>query len=916
MTDRHPTKAQLAAEVDQLRARVTELEADAAGRESADRFRNLLQNIPTVAVQGYGLDGTTHYWNAASERLYGYTAREAVGHNLLDLIIPPEMRDGVAQAIQQMADTGQPIPAAELSLMRQDGSRVLVFSSHAVVQSPGCAPELFCLDVDLTERRQAEEARRASEATLRAIFDSSQQSLMLIDRERRVTALNPIARQQFAAIYDREVQLGDSIYAYISPEALTWFEATFEQVLAGEVVQFVRSFNMGEQVHWFDYQVTPVRHVDGSTSGVLLTVADITERRQAEVALRANRDYLQAVLDAANDAVFVDDADTGQIIDVNQRMCELYGYTREEALRTPIGDLSLGEPPYSQAEALAWLKKARELGPQTFEWRAKRQDGQLFWAEVSIRFALFGQDPRFVVTVRDITQRRQAEEALRESEKRLHEIIDNAPFGAHLYELMPDQRLVFLGSNRAADSILGADHQPFIGLTIEEAFPPLRQTNIPAVYRQAAATGERYDVDRVDYTDGYLRGAFEVHAFQTGPNRMAAFFRDITERKRAEEQLRRYEFIANAATELMTLINQQHVLEAANDAYCRVQNRGRQELIGRSLAEIWGEARYREKILPYLQRCFAGEIVHYEDTFAICGSEPRHFQVGMYPYLAAPGSPVMYAAIVTVDVTDRVQAEAALRDLNTTLEVRVADRTRQLSEANAQLAELDRLKDDFISRISHELRTPLTSIKIYLELLEAGKPERRAKYMQVLSEQTARLQQLIESLLEVTRQRPAPDELTLTAVDLNHLAQTLAADAGPRAAECRLTLTTQLAPALPPVKGDAVLLAQVLSNLMRNALSYTPAGGAIEIATAPISEGDTRWITLTICDTGPGISAADLPHIFDRFYRGRAAADYKTPGAGVGLSVSRDIMISLGGRLTVDSEPGAGAVFTVWLCPA
>ncbi len=125
-------------------------------QESENRFRTTLQEVPTVAVQGYTMDGTTSYWNSASEKLYGYSSQEAIGRNLLDLIIPPEMRSGVKQAIQQMAETGQPIPAAELSLMRKDGSRVTVFSSHSIVPVPDHAPELFCLDVDLTERKRSE----------------------------------------------------------------------------------------------------------------------------------------------------------------------------------------------------------------------------------------------------------------------------------------------------------------------------------------------------------------------------------------------------------------------------------------------------------------------------------------------------------------------------------------------------------------------------------------------------------------------------------------------------------------------------------------------------------------------------------------------------------------------------------------
>ncbi len=129
-------------------------QAEMALKESEQRFRSMIQEVQNIAVQGYGMNGMTHYWNAASEKLYGYSAEEARGKSLLELIIPPEMRNDVQQAIHQMATTGQPVPAAELSLMRKDGSRVTVYSSHAVVSIPGLPTELFCLDVDLTERKR------------------------------------------------------------------------------------------------------------------------------------------------------------------------------------------------------------------------------------------------------------------------------------------------------------------------------------------------------------------------------------------------------------------------------------------------------------------------------------------------------------------------------------------------------------------------------------------------------------------------------------------------------------------------------------------------------------------------------------------------------------------------------------------
>ena len=129
-------------------------------QESETRFRSLMEQIPGVAVQGYAMDGTVTYWNAAAEKLYGYTRAEAMGGNLLQLIIPPDMREGIRAAMQHMAQSAEPIPAGELLLQTKSGSRVPVFSSHALLKPVGRAPEMFCLDVDLSETKRAQEQVR------------------------------------------------------------------------------------------------------------------------------------------------------------------------------------------------------------------------------------------------------------------------------------------------------------------------------------------------------------------------------------------------------------------------------------------------------------------------------------------------------------------------------------------------------------------------------------------------------------------------------------------------------------------------------------------------------------------------------------------------------------------------------------
>ena len=132
-------------------------------KETEQKFRNLLENIPNIAVQGYTPDGTVHYWNSANERVYGYTAKEVIGKNIVDLIIPPEMRSDVQEIIRHGAQTGEMPPASEISLLRKDGSHVSVLSSHAVVKQQNKEPELFCIDVDLTETKMLEARLRQAQ---------------------------------------------------------------------------------------------------------------------------------------------------------------------------------------------------------------------------------------------------------------------------------------------------------------------------------------------------------------------------------------------------------------------------------------------------------------------------------------------------------------------------------------------------------------------------------------------------------------------------------------------------------------------------------------------------------------------------------------------------------------------------------
>jgi PAS domain S-box-containing protein len=247
------------------------------------------------------------------------------------------------------------------------------------------------------------------------------------------------------------------------------------------------------------------------------------------------------------------------------------------------------------------------------------------------------------------------------------------------------------------------------------------------------------------------------------------------------------------------------------------------------------------------------------------------------------------------------------------LEQRVAERTRALTAAYEQLQLLDQMKDEFVTRISHELRTPLANVRLYTNLLEKGRPEKHGEYLATLKQEGNRLNKLIEDLLDISELDMGRIPIEASPTDLGRLLGDVLHDHQSLAEACGLTLQYFPAAVLPRVWADPALLLRVIANLLSNALNYTPAGGLITCSTQLQARNDKLWVTLTVKDTGPGISSQEMPRLFERFYRGQAARNYKTPGTGLGLAISKEIMHKLGGFITVESQLQHGAAFTIWL---
>lgn len=230
------------------------------------------------------------------------------------------------------------------------------------------------------------------------------------------------------------------------------------------------------------------------------------------------------------------------------------------------------------------------------------------------------------------------------------------------------------------------------------------------------------------------------------------------------------------------------------------------------------------------------------------------------------------------------------------------------------LKRIDKVRRDFVVNVSHELRTPIATLRSLAEaLLMGGKddPEVRENFLQAIADETARMGKLIDNLLELTRIESGQKEWRFQEVSVAEIVAQVVERFKLAASQKGLTVKTEIAEKLK-VRTDPDALAQVLFNLVDNAVKYTPKG-EITVKAEKIEAGDYSQVVISVTDTGVGIPTEHLPRIFERFYRVDKARSRQIGGFGLGLSIAKHIAESLGGKITVQSELGKGSTFSIWL---
>jgi len=499
-------------------------QAEETLREREEMIRALVETSQDW-VWSIDVQGIHTYCNPAVETILGYRPDELVGKLSLDLI-HAEDRVQIEANLPEWIKEERGWHNQLIRWLHKDGDyRYLESNAVPILNVAGELIGFRGMDRDITERKQVEEALRESEKRFQTLAAAAFEGIAFTEQGMVLDA-----NQQFADIlgYGMDELMGSAVRDLVVPEDLEFVES---RILAGSEAPYEhRALRKDGTMIYIEvcHRMMSV----GERSTRVTAVRDITERKQAEEALQENEKRFQTLADATFEGIVF--LDQGMVIDANQQFADIFGYDMDEVLDLTVRDLVAPE----EQEFVEGRIFAGSEDP--YEIRAIRKDGTMIFIEVRPRMMSVGERSTRVTAVRDITERKKAEETLRESLQTSADIVQAIPAGLFIYQYEPPDRLILLDGNPEAEHLTGITAKDWGGKEFNEIWPQAREVGVTQAYLDVVKTGKTYETEDLHYVDDRIEGAFRIRAFSMPAKRLGVAFEDITERKQAEESLQRY----------------------------------------------------------------------------------------------------------------------------------------------------------------------------------------------------------------------------------------------------------------------------------------------------------------------------------------------------------------------------------------
>ncbi len=779
---------------------------------------------------------------------------------------------------------------------------------------------------DITERKTVETELRESEEQFRDLAEESP-NMIFINQKGKVVYANKTCEKYTGYRVDEFYEEKFNFTSLIDEDDVGLVLENFKKHQAGENVppyEYKLKCRDGRRLHVI---ITTKLITYQKESAILGIVTDTTELKRAEEQIR----LIQFGIDKSLVGIFQVN-DEGSISYVNDHACKSLGYTRDELLKMKIWDI---DPNLDEAKWKVHRKKTRAQVNTTIESVHRKKDGTVFPVEITINFIQFRNKKVSFSFARDITERKQSEKALRESEERLKLAVEGTKAGLWDWNIQTGETTY---DERWAE---------IVGYTLHELAPVSIETwrnlchpddvnkSDELLEKHFKGDLEFYELEaRMKHKNGHWvwvldRGKVSQRDRDGKPVRMTGTHIDITQRKKTEEEFRlseeRFRRIFEEGQFGITIAGPDYKFINTNPAFCRMIGYTADELKTKSFADITHPERVnadRDKVIALSK----GEIQHIK-------TEKRYIRKNgdiLWGSLISTAvrdddGQILYYLAMVQDITDRKKAEESLQQQNKEYQAlseeymaqneelidsleRIQKINRELIKAKEKAEESDRLKTAFLANMSHEIRTPMNGIIGFTDLLKEPRlsGEEQRAYIDIIQQSGFRMLNIINDLVDIARIEAGQVEIKIEDTCINHLLDDIYAFFLPETEKKELSFTCKkgLSDDDSYVKTDATKLNQILSNLIKNAVKFTRKGG---IYLGYVIQHNQ--IEFYVKDTGIGITAALKDKIFERFRRGDISDTTEFEGAGLGLSITRAFVELLGGKIWLESFPNKGTTF-------
>jgi PAS domain S-box-containing protein len=695
--------------------------------------------------------------------------------------------------------------------------------------------------------------------------------------------------------YTVEQLLGQSFAPLVAPEHLDDTVAAFANACAGQSPEYETAV-LHKDGHRIDIAVKNVPIiVDGDIVGVYGVARDVTWEKRVNSELMR----LYAAMGQATEGLAITDGNT-KVLYVNQARAAMHGYAEPGDV---IGGDTYALYPPAEHERLVSEAVPRLRAGQSWrgEVTAARLDGTTFTAEMSVS-ALHGGE--FVSVARDITEQKAAEEAMRASEERFRASLAEITEG--YFETDLHGRLNFC--NQALCDILGTGTDELAQLAYREIARPEDAAEVYERFNRVFRTGEP---DR-GFDWSFVRSDGAVRAVETSvslikdrvgrPVGFRGVVRDVTEHRETDRRLRAseelYRLVSRASEETTWDGDLVSGITRCSGALFSMFGIDEEEIV---FGDDWWKGRLHpedeDRILMSLEHVFAShEGQNWSEEYRLRKESGDYAHVLTRASIVrdTEGNPVRMVGSM-LDITARKQYEFEL-----------ASARREAEEAN-------QAKSQFLANMSHELRTPMHGVVGMVDVLLATElDEEQTEYADTVRRSGENLLHIINDILDLSKIEAGRLSLETTEFHLHQVVADAATPLAEVAQRKGLALVSTVDPTLPPlVCGDRWRIAQVLTNLLGNAVKFTE-GGQVELHVEALDRtGDTRRVRFRIQDSGVGMTPEQVDGLFRPFRQVDSSPTRRFGGTGLGLVISRQLVEMMGGRIAVQSEAGVGSTFTV-----